>query len=87
MNVSILKRGKEEIYENEGIETMFNLLNSRGKNDEQLVLNIIQCVGNVAEEHRARKLLRSGNYLDIIRNSGFPSLAFSVHIFSEFLLE
>jgi hypothetical protein len=67
MNVSILKRGKEEIYENEGIETMFNLLNSRGKNDEQLVLNIIQCVGNVAEEHRARKLLRTGNYLDIIR--------------------
>ena len=67
MNVSILKRGKEEIYENEGIEIMFNLLKSKDKEDEQLNLNIIQCVGNVAEEHRARKLLRTGNYLDIIR--------------------
>ena len=68
MTVSILKRGKEEIFENNGIEIMFSLLNTRAKNDEQLTLNIIQCVGNVAEEHRARKLLRSGNYLEIIRN-------------------
>ena len=68
MTVSILKRGKEEIYENNGIEIMFSLLNNKAKNDEQLTLNIIQCVGNVAEEHRARKLLRSGNYLDTIRN-------------------
>ena len=27
MNVSILKRGKEEIYDNGGIEIMFELLN------------------------------------------------------------
>ena len=67
MNVSILKRGKEEIFENEGIEIMFNLLMNKGKDDEQLILNIIQCIGNVAEEHRARKFLRGGNYLDIIR--------------------
>ena len=68
MNVSILKRGKEEIFENEGIEIMFNLLMNKGKDDEQLILNIIQCIGNVAEEHRARKFLRDGNYLDIIRS-------------------
>ena len=68
MNVSILKRGKEEIFDNEGIEIMFNLLMNKGKDDEQLILNIIQCIGNVAEEHRARKFLRSGNYLDIIRS-------------------
>ena len=68
MTVSILKRGKEEIYENNGIEIMFSLLNTKAKNDEQLTLNIIQCVGNVAEEHRARKLLRTGNYLDVIRS-------------------
>ena len=68
MNVSILKRGKEEIFENEGIDIMFNLLKGKGKNDEQLILNIIQCIGNVAEEHRARKFLRNGNYLDIIRS-------------------
>lgn len=67
MNVSILKRGKEEIFENEGIETLFSLLNGVGKNDQQLILDIIQCIGNVAEEHRARKLLRTGNYLDIIK--------------------
>ena len=68
MNVSILKRGKEEIFENEGIEILFEVLNGKGKNDEQLKLNIIQCIGNVAEEHRARKLLRTGSYLNIIRN-------------------
>ena len=68
MNVSILKRGKEEIFEKGGIEVMFELLNNEKKKDEQLTLNIIQCIGNVAEEHRARKLLRTGNYLDIIRS-------------------
>ena len=67
MNVSILKRGKEEIFENEGIEILFNVLMGKGKDDEQLILDIIQCLGNVAEEHRARKFLRTGNYLDIIR--------------------
>ena len=67
MNVSILKRGKEEIFENEGIEILFSVLMGKGKDDEQLILNIIQCLGNVAEEHRARKFLRTGNYLDIIR--------------------
>lgn len=67
MNVSILKRGKEEIFENEGIEILFSVLMGKGKDDEQLILDIIQCLGNVAEEHRARKFLRTGDYLDIIR--------------------
>jgi len=67
MNVSILKRGKEEIYDNGGIEIMFELLNGKGKDDIQLILNIIQCIGNVAEEPRARALLRTKDYLDIIR--------------------
>ena len=67
MNVSILKRGKEEIYDNGGIEIMFELLNGKGKDDIQLILNVIQCIGNVAEEPRARALLRTKDYLDIIR--------------------
>ena len=67
MNVSILKRGKEEIFDNGGIEIMFDLLNGRSKDDTQLILNIIQCIGNVAEEPRARIILKNGNYLDIIR--------------------
>lgn len=67
MNVSILKRGKEEIFDNGGIEIMFELLNGRGKDDIQLILNVIQCIGNVAEEPRARILLRTGNYLETIK--------------------
>ena len=67
MNVSILKRGKEEIYDNNGIDIMFELLNGKYKDDIQLILNVIQCIGNVAEEPRARILLRTKNYLDIIR--------------------
>ena len=67
MNASILKRGKEEIYDNNGIDIMFELLNGKYKDDIQLILNVIQCIGNVAEEPRARVLLRTKNYLDIIR--------------------
>ena len=67
MNVSILKRGKEEIFDNGGIDIMFDLLNGRSKDDIQLILNIIQCIGNVAEEPRARIILKNGKYLDIIR--------------------
>ena len=67
MNVSILKRGKEEIYDFGGIDILFELLNGKGKDDIQLILNVIQCIGNVAEEPRARELLRTKNYLDIIR--------------------
>ena len=67
MNASILKRGKEEIYDNNGIDVMFELLNGKYKDDIQLILNVIQCIGNVAEEPRARVLLRTKNYLDIIR--------------------
>ena len=67
MNVSILKRGKEEIFDNGGIDIMFELLNGKAKDDIQLILNVIQCIGNVAEEPRARKLLRTKDYLDIIR--------------------
>lgn len=33
--------------------------------DEQIILNILQCIGNVAEEPRARKkLLHHLNYID-----------------------
>ena len=67
MNVSILRRGKEEIYENKGIEIMFELLNGNFKDNQQLILNILQCISNVAEEPRARKLLRTGNYLENIK--------------------
>ena len=67
MNVSILKRGKEEIFINGGIEIMFELLNGIAKDDIQLILNVIKCIGNVAEEPRARELLRTKNYLDKIR--------------------
>ena len=67
MNASILKRGKEEIFDNGGIDIMFELLNGRAKDDIQLILNIIQCIGNVAEEPRARVMLKKGDYLNIIR--------------------
>ena len=67
MTVSILKRGKEEIYDNNGIEILFGLLNGIAKDDPQLILNVIQCLGNVAEEPRARILLRNDKYLNIIR--------------------
>jgi hypothetical protein len=73
MNVSILKRGKEEIFDNGGIEIMFELLNGRAKDDIQLILNIIQCIGNVAEEPRARIILKNGKYLDIIRHYNIHS--------------
>ena len=43
------------------------MLNGIAKDDIQLTLNVIQCVGNVAEDPRARELLRTKNYLDIIR--------------------
>ena len=68
MNVSILRRGKEEIYEFNGIEILFELFNGNFKDDEQLILNTLQCISNVAEEPRARKLLRTGKYLEIIKN-------------------
>ena len=63
----MLKGGKEEIYDFGGIDILFELLNGKGKDDIQLILNVIQCIGNVAEEPRARELLRTKNYLDIIR--------------------
>ena len=69
MSVSILKRGKVEIYENKGIETLFSILQSEkyGK-DEQVILDILQCITNVAEEPRARKMLRDDKYMSVIKS-------------------
>lgn len=67
MNASILRKGKAEIFENQGIENIFELLKGNYKKDIQLILNVLQCVTNVAEDPRARKLLRTGDYLNIIR--------------------
>ena len=69
MSVSILKRGKVEIYENKGIETLFSILQSEkfGK-DEQVILDILQCITNVAEEPRARKMLRDDKYMNVIKS-------------------
>jgi hypothetical protein len=69
MSVSILKRGKVEIYENKGIDTLFSVLQSEkfGK-DEQVILDILQCVTNVAEEPRARKMLRDDKYMNVIKS-------------------
>ena len=67
MNVSILKRGKVEIFENNGIEILFSLLEGKFKDDEQLILNILQCITNTAEEPRARIALRADKYLGKIK--------------------
>ena len=68
MNVSILKRGKVEIFENNGIEILFNLLEGKFKDDEQLIVDILQCLTNSAEEPRARIALRNEKYLEKIKN-------------------
>jgi hypothetical protein len=52
-NVSILKRGKVEIFENDGLETCMTILDKF--TDDQLILNILQIIANVAEEPRGRK--------------------------------
>jgi hypothetical protein len=62
MNASILKRGKVEIFENDGLNlSMVNFFNIQALldkyDDEQLTLNILQLIGNVAEEPRARKFM------------------------------
>ncbi len=68
MNVSILKRGKVEIFENNGIEILFSLLDGNFKDDEQLILDILQCITNTAEEPRARIALREEKYLNRIKD-------------------
>jgi hypothetical protein len=67
MNVSILKRGKVEIFENNGIEILFSFLEGKFKDDDQLILNILQCITNTAEEPRARIALRADKYLGKIK--------------------
>jgi len=52
-NVSILKRGKVEIFEEKGLDLCFDLI--KNFDDEQLYLNIFGIIGNVSEEPRARK--------------------------------
>lgn len=53
--VSILKRGKEEIFENKGIDLYLELL--KIVKNEQIIINVLQVLGNTAEEPRARKFL------------------------------
>ena len=67
MNISILKRGKAEIFENKGIETLFKVLNGTFGSDDQVALDILQCLTNVAEEPRARKMLQEEKYLIYIK--------------------
>jgi hypothetical protein len=69
MSASILKRGKVEIFENDGLESCIEILNtytlnaSREDDDIiQLILNVLQIIGNVSEEPRGRKKM-FGNYL------------------------
>lgn len=72
MSASILKRGKVEIYENDGLESCIELLNNyslkSSSDDEdviQLILNILQIIGNVSEEPRGRKKMNE-NYLSSV---------------------
>lgn len=63
MSVAILKRGKVEIFENDGLIYLLALLDKH--EDEQLILNILQTLGNVAEEPRGRKyMLEHLSYVD-----------------------
>jgi ribosomal protein S8 len=63
MSVSILKRGKVEIYEDEGLEVCIGLLDKY--EDVQLLLNILQIIGNVSEEPRGRKKMSENHLLSI----------------------
>jgi len=53
MSVSILKAGKVQIFEKNGFDFCLKLLDLF--DDQQLTLNILQIIGNVAEEPRGRK--------------------------------
>lgn len=57
MSASILKRGKVEIFELNGLDICFDLLNGKFNTNDKLVLDILMIISNVAEEPRARKLL------------------------------
>ena len=54
MNVSILKRVKVEIFENNWIEILFSLFEGNFKDDEQLIFDILLCITNTSKEPRAR---------------------------------
>lgn len=56
-SVSILKRGKVEIFENKGLDSYLKLL--KLVTTEQIIINILQVIGNTAEEPRARKFMLS----------------------------
>ena len=49
-------------------EILFNLLEGKYKDDEQLILDILQCITNTAEEPRARIVLRNDKYLSKIKD-------------------
>lgn len=68
MNLSLEIKAKKEIFERKGIESLFNVLNSKFKEDPQLVLNILQCLTNTAEEPRARKFLLQEEYLNQVKD-------------------
>lgn len=53
--VSILKRGKVEIFENKGLDLYLELL--KLVKNEQILINVLEVLGNTAEEPRARKTL------------------------------
>ena len=66
MQTSILKKGKVEIFENNGIDILFNVINENCaySNYSQVILDVLQTIGNVSEEPRARKKLREEKYLN-----------------------
>lgn len=55
--VSILKRGKVEIFENHGLESYLKLI--KIVTNEQILISVLQVIGNTAEEPRARKFMLS----------------------------
>ena len=66
MQTSILKKGKVEIFENNGIDILFSVINENCaySNYSQVILDVLQTIGNVSEEPRARKKLREEKYLN-----------------------
>jgi len=63
MSTSILKAGKVQIFEQGGLDYCLKLLDLFS--DDQLTLNILQIIGNVAEEPRGRKkMMENLQYID-----------------------
>lgn len=66
--VSILKRGKVEMFENKGLESYLTLL--KIVNNDQIILNALQVICNTSEEPRARKYMLSNlSAIEIFLNS------------------